>query len=472
MATIAEFELEYTRAISEGYAAVFAGAGLSRASGYASWKDLIRPFAKEIKLCVDKESDLISLTQFYVNERGNRSAINQKILNEFTKETVKNDNINILTRLPISTYWTTNYDKLIEEGLKDNNRKPDVKTTELSLASNIYDRDAVVYKMHGDVNCPDSAILTKDDYESYNHTHPLFKTTLQGDLVTKTFLFIGFSFDDPNLNHILGQIRILLKSSVREHYCFFKKITRSKGELDKDFNYREIQQELRIKDLHRYGIQAVELDSYDDITGIFNNIEQRYLLKSIFISGTVEKAYEPWDDNKIENFIYRLAQKLVEKDYRIVSGFGYMVGSCIINGGLTEIMKSKYKHVDKHLCLRPFPQNIQDSAERNKKFKAYREDMISQAGIAVFIFGNKKVNNNIIDDSNGMMSEFIIAKEQHKIIIPIGSTGGEAKKIYDKVKSELTAYSYLTDFIDELGSVTDPNKLVELIYNIILAQQI
>jgi hypothetical protein len=95
--------------------------------------------------------------------------------------------------------------------------------------------------MHGDVCCPENAVLTKDDYEVYEQTRHLFITALQGDLVTKTFLFIGFSFDDPNLNHILRQIHILLRESVRDHYCFFEKIKNSVDECDKDFHYREIQ---------------------------------------------------------------------------------------------------------------------------------------------------------------------------------------------------------------------------------------
>lgn len=90
--------------------------------------------------------------------------------------------------------------------MKRNNRKADVKTSQESLADNIYDRDAVVYKMHGDVRCPAKAVLTKDDYEIYGYRRPLFRAALQGDLVSKTFLFIGFSFEDPNLDYVLSQI--------------------------------------------------------------------------------------------------------------------------------------------------------------------------------------------------------------------------------------------------------------------------
>ena len=40
----------YAKAVMEGYAAVFAGAGLSRGSGYVDWKNLLRPLVEEIGL--------------------------------------------------------------------------------------------------------------------------------------------------------------------------------------------------------------------------------------------------------------------------------------------------------------------------------------------------------------------------------------------------------------------------------------
>lgn len=96
----------------------------------------------------------------------------------------------MLTKFPITTYWTTNYDRLLEDGLQRNNRKVDVKIDQESLANNIPDRDAILYKMHGDVMNPAKAVLTKDDYEKYEIDHRLFRTALQGDLINKTFLFI------------------------------------------------------------------------------------------------------------------------------------------------------------------------------------------------------------------------------------------------------------------------------------------
>ena len=55
MATKEQFLREYIKAIRNGNAAVFAGAGLSRPSGFVLWKDLLRPLAKDIGLNIDDE---------------------------------------------------------------------------------------------------------------------------------------------------------------------------------------------------------------------------------------------------------------------------------------------------------------------------------------------------------------------------------------------------------------------------------
>jgi adenylate kinase family enzyme len=469
--SIMEFEKEFTRAVSEGYAAVFAGAGLSRDSGYINWKELIKPFAKEIGLDVEIEHDLVAITQYYQNERGTRNQINQKILNEFTRATKYNKNVDILTKLPIDTYWTTNYDSILEEGLKKNNRKADIKITQKSLANNIYDRDAVVYKMHGDKLNPDEAVLTKDDYEMYGCSRPLFRTVLQGDLISKTFLFIGFSFEDPNLEYILSQIRVLLGESIRDHYCFFRKVKQDDDMTVEEYHYELGKQELRIKDLRRYGIQAILVDEYKEITDILEKIETGYLLKSIFISGSISEFSGNWDKNKVENFTHSLAKMLVQHDYKIVSGFGLGIGSTVINGALEEIHQSKYKHIDEHLCLRPFPQIQTGTETLEEQRKSYRTDMIIQSGIAIFLFGNKIVDNETVI-ADGMLKEFEIAKEQHKIIIPIGSAGYAAKEIFDQVEQQIDQFQYLKPYLTRLSDDTlSVEMLISLIYEIIESVQ-
>lgn len=461
----------YTKAIREGNAAVFAGAGLSSGSCFVNWKELLRPLAKDINLDVDKEShDLLSVAQFYKDKRSTRSGINQTIMRAFSKNAEPNENIRVLARLPIFTYWTTNYDKLLEDGIKEANRNPDVKIQSSQLSNSKPDRDCVVYKMHGDVDFPENAVLTREDYETYGKKRSLFRTALQGDLISKEFLFIGFSFEDPNLAYILAQIHSLLDENVRDHYCFFKRVQRDDYPDDGVFKYDLAKQDMKVENLTHYGIQTVYVDDYSEITDILHEIEKASKLKNIFISGSAIAYTDPWAKESAEELAGKLSGALVHGDCRITSGFGLGIGSAVINGALKVIYADKYRHVDEHLCLRPFPQNVTGAA-RTAIYKKYREDMLSETGISIFIFGNKDDGSGKIITAPGCLDEYHIAKAEGNCIIPIGSTGYAAKEIYDEVKTEMVvdpdAYPYLKGYIDDLGSVTDIDKLVRIVVEIV-----
>ena len=100
---------------------MFAGAGLSAPAGFVNWKELFRPLVDELGLDIDKEQDLVSRAQYHHNENG-RHQINQQLINEFSSNKEPTENHRILAKLPISTYWTTNYDRLIEDALKENGK--------------------------------------------------------------------------------------------------------------------------------------------------------------------------------------------------------------------------------------------------------------------------------------------------------------------------------------------------------------
>ncbi|MEC0486284.1 SIR2 family protein, partial [Bacillus glycinifermentans] len=167
---ISEFIRTFVSEIQNSNAGIFAGAGLSQPAGYVNWKELLRDIADELGLDVDKEDDLIAVAQYHVNENGGRGKLNQVLIENFTKDAQSTRNHEILSQLPIDTYWTTNYDHLIEDSLRANNKIVDVKMTPQNLAITKSNADAIVYKMHGDVQMSDQAVLTKDDYEEYEVT--------------------------------------------------------------------------------------------------------------------------------------------------------------------------------------------------------------------------------------------------------------------------------------------------------------
>ncbi|HAV90666.1 MAG TPA: hypothetical protein DCW44_05285 [Eubacterium sp.] len=435
---ISSFVDKYVKEIKDNSAALFLGAGFSKSSGFVDWKSLLKDIADDLGLDVEKEDDLVSLAQYCYNKNGNRSVINDVIFEEFTKEKNIDENHRIIARLPIFTYWTTNYDSLIEDALKEGNRITDVKSNIKQLSLTKPHRDAIVYKMHGDKDNPDEAILIKDDYESYYTKHAQFITALSGDLISKTFLFIGFSFMDPNIDYILSRVRIEYAQSPRQHYAIMRKLKKSEDENTAEYEYNKRKHELFIEDLKRYNISVLLINEYDEITEILSEIERRLSRRNIFISGSASE-YGDYSDEEALQLIGMLSKDLIKKDYNLISGFGLGVGSAVITGALEEIyMKNKTINEDR-LLLRPFPQGIIDENTRKKLWKQYREDMISRAGVSVVLFGNKIENGKVIL-ANGVKAEYEIALAKHKVIVPVGCTGYMAQELWQEINSNISDY--------------------------------
>ncbi len=462
---ISAFIDRYVKEIRNNNAAIFAGAGFSKSAGYVDWKNLLKNIAEELGLDVEKEYDLVSLAQYCYNKNGNRSIINDVIYEEFSKEKGIDENHRILARLPIFTYWTTNYDSLIEDALKENQRIVDVKYHNKHLLVTKPHRDAVVYKMHGDVSNPDETILIKDDYEKYYRVHAQFLTALNGDLISKTFLFIGFSFTDPNIDYILSRIRIDYDSqNNRQHYAIMRKIKENDYAARADYEYAKRKHELFINDLKRYNIQVLLIDEYAEITVILNEISRRLNRNHVFISGSAAE-YGEYSEIESMEFISLLSRRLIAADYNIISGFGLGVGNAVIAGALQEIyMNSRSINTDR-LLLRPFPRGAVDAATKPVLWKKYREDMISRAGISIFLFGNKK-NSGKIELADGVRSEYGIAVEQHNLLVPVGATGYVAREIWEEVNGNLAKFyahvdDEFRDAFQKLNVKVDNEKLVD-----------
>jgi hypothetical protein len=289
----------------------------------------------------------------------------------------------------------------------------------------------VIYKMHGDVYHPADAILTKEQYESYYKTHEAFVTALSGDLISKTFLFVGFSFTDPNLDYVLSRLNIQFGENSRQHYCFIKK--QSQGKDDEEmFKYNLRKQELMINDLMRYKIKTLLVDEYTDITEILGEIERRFRKKTVFISGSAEE-YGAWSRNEAQSFIHSLSKSIVSSGFRIVNGFGWGVGSAIINGALEAVYERPDRYSEDQLIMRPFPQFETGDKKLSDLWEEYRQKMISLAGIAVFIFGNKNDGKGNVISANGVKREFEIAISQGLIPIPIAATGYITQEVFDEI---------------------------------------
>lgn len=418
---------EIEKAIKSDELGAFIGAGLSIPAGFCSWKELLRKPAEEIGLDVEKENDLVNLAQYYSNSK-NRTSIDDLIKEQFSQLAKPTEDHKLLSQLPISTFWTTNYDKLIEKALENNMKKPYVKTKDEHLRGTNHNFDALVYKLHGDVEAPEDAVITRSDYEEFGYNkRKLFREVLEGDLLTKTFLFLGFSFEDPNFNYVIGRLRVLLDDkNTRKHYCIMKRVQ----ETAKNSEYEKAKQELQIEDLNRYGIFTYLANDYNEITEILSTLVDRYRRKTIFISGSADN-YNNYSKEEAQNFIHKLSFKLSENDFHIVNGYGKGVGEFVLNG-VADYCLTHDSKINDLLTLMPFPQNSSSGVDLDRLYKENRRQMIENCGIAIFLFGNKGIDNV----ATGVFDEFKLSKEYGLACLPIANTGGASKKIYDEISRE------------------------------------
>ncbi|UPA31756.1 hypothetical protein L0P85_06360 [Terrisporobacter glycolicus] len=218
--------------------------------------------------------------------------------------------------------------------------------------------------------------------------------------------------------------------------------------------------------MRRYGIEAVLLESYDDIPNVLEKVEKQCNLRNLFISGSISVDTEIWTTKQAEEFAKTLSNKLAAEKMHITSGYGLGIGSAVITGVLDEVKNKKYAHFDDYLKLYPFPQPVVGE-DFVAIWHEYRKEMIADCGVAIFIFGNKKDTSGKCVAANGMIDEYEIANEKKAILIPIASTGEAAEKIYIQMFSERTKYPYLEKYWDILKTERSPEILAKVIIEII-----
>ncbi len=445
MGTIAvkAFYDNFGQALLEGNAAIFAGAGLSRPSGYVDWPELLREIAKDLGLDVDRETDLVAIAQYHLNKRGSRGELNQLIVNEFTKNSKATRNHEIIANLPIHTVWTTNYDTLLEDTFKAAHRRVDVKVLPASLTTSQPGNAVTIYKMHGDVASAAEAVLTKEDYETFDASRGVFSIKLKGDLLSKTFLFLGFSFSDPNIDYILARIRALVDRSCRQHYCVMRwpeKPAKMQGKAKADYEYARRRLELRVGDLGRYGIQTVMVDKHTELTPILEKLSRQSHLRDIFVSGSAHD-HSPLGKDRLEDLARLIGKGIAGEGYNLTSGFGLGIGEHVTLGALENLLQNTLADLDSRLFLRPFPQTPPPGQSRKDFWTKYRREMLQRTGACIFVAGNKldQASNKVIDAS-GMVEEFEIACSFGQYPIPVGATGHASQVLWKKVMGNLNHY--------------------------------
>ncbi len=216
---------------------------------FPSWKELLQKAADKIE-GEEKKDDVDYIKSAARSGRGTLEAakvakelLGKKRWNDFLVENLdveysKCDENSLRTAEKIwflgsKLIITTNYDKVLDwtcpQDTKNDLRHWNIESTyELSSSCKYRVDKPTVWHLHGRISDVDKIILTPDGYERLypeNVSEGQYKSalsTLKNYIVSRTLLFIGFSFQDENLCSQLRIVQDIFQGNIDNHFVLIK----------------------------------------------------------------------------------------------------------------------------------------------------------------------------------------------------------------------------------------------------------
>lgn len=425
-----DFLNDVSEAILKDSCSLFVGAGSSRQYGFDDWNALVikAPHGNNELSDVTQKAGYASLKD------GRFKTAIQKILEETGIDTNNTHTyLYYILNFDFNTIWTTNYDQVIEKVLETKHH-PYLSIYNYARFDQIsYSSNNVIYKINGSIEESDSIVITNNDFIDYKRTHSAFIILLKRELICRSFLFIGCSFDDDILRTCLKDIQICFSESgvksgiIPNHYAIIA---------DKDPKLDFITKDMA----NNYGLHCLKTSKVEKAYIITEGISAYVKFDTIFISGAYRFESGTDEEENAKLFCRKLTncfQNTNTRPYKIITGLGNSIGH-FISGSIKERCRNNQnKNINRYLQMEPFPfTGAEDSAR-------HRYKMIEKAGITIFIYGNAPKNANI--EQTGMYKEYLIAKEnKDTIIIPIPcGTNTVSDYIFNKEKECEGSFSSL-----------------------------
>lgn len=211
---------------------IFVGSGLSIQAGHPSWSGLVDTLVQEaagafpekaesLKAYAKQQKDPLLVAEYARSKLGPQryGSLLRSTLTRGAKPTTAHK---IIAKTDYRAAITTNYDKLIETAITfERNEPPAVYSWNSlqSLASALFEGQFFVLKLHGDIDNPESIILTSQDYDQVMFRAPFMRTFLQSIFLNFTLLFVGYSLSDPDFQLMLKEVNLIFSSGTPPHYA-------------------------------------------------------------------------------------------------------------------------------------------------------------------------------------------------------------------------------------------------------------
>jgi hypothetical protein len=410
---------QFGRAVRGRTAVVFVGAGMSMGAGLPSWDELIEPLRLEAD--VPPSVADAALAAEYIAAELKNSRIKEVLLEQLTRNPAEPTKaMKAIMALPVSEYWTTNYDTLLEEATQDDMGR--------IVADNDYrtTRDSGMRKrltkMHGSLSLPGDGtrrwesdpVLRRADFEQYGYNHPLIWSVISAQFLTRSFLFLGLSFDDPNLNLLLRVARALPPGIAGpRHYAVLQKPADQSDARVFD---------LLAGDLERSGIDVFPIDSFDELDDLSGALLLQARDANIFVSGSGEG--EPF-----EAICAALGAGLSAlADSISLLSFGGSAALSISNSLKAALPEGSYDPERLRFYFRSnpngapieFKERVGTAVFTEQSLESMRASVLSQVRVMLVVGGGRTTGE-----------EAELARKEGIIVVPVAASGGTAKEIWE-----------------------------------------
>jgi len=206
---------------------------------------------------------------------------------------------------------TTNYDNVLKWSCVNKNDLIEWDKKALYGQVNSLKRNPdkqTIWYLHGKISNPDDIVFTKESYEETYKENSGSIEVLKSHLHTKSFIFCGFSMDDPYIKMQLQKLKDIFDTNLSKHYMIIQK-----GQ-QKDFSYLGDIQFLEVDDYDRDYLallQEINKQKTSDITPLIETFSKADIKKQFFnvpfdskeddivgIEGKVEEIHEGLNTSK------------------------------------------------------------------------------------------------------------------------------------------------------------------------------
>ncbi len=194
------------KAREEGKLVVFVGAGASLPSGMPKWNEAVETFKECLHMGEhERQDDYLKIPQLYYNARGEKEYVELARRIFRYQEPLRSSDIHRrIIALNAHTIITTNHDNLIEEAAAESGEFMQIISQNQDLPYKTLQKE--VMKIHGDFE-HNNFVLKEDDYLNYSENFKLIETYVKSLIASNVVLFIGYSFNDPDLKQLFNWVK-------------------------------------------------------------------------------------------------------------------------------------------------------------------------------------------------------------------------------------------------------------------------